>query len=172
MNSVHKESQSAQSVPVRREWQQSAMPARHPVRDVLVIVVSAAVSGVVGTVLHRSGADLNIPWGLLAAFGLIFFSTWLARRRVGAIGVGFHLIFCSAVIWGLALTEGPGGDILVPVASEAFLTFFSQNAGYIWLFGCVLVQFAVLLFPHSFFEPAVDAPAHVVRRGRDRVEER
>lgn len=137
----------------QHDTRQARILPSHPFRDVLVTVVAAAVAGLIGTVLHRSGADINVPWGLVAAFALVFFSTWLARRRSGAIGVGFHLIVCSAVVWWLAVTMGPAGDVLVPIASKAFVTFFSQQAGYIWLFGSIAVQLIVLFFPKRFFLP-------------------
>lgn len=125
--------------------------SRHPLAAPLITIVSALLSGVIGTGLHRSGADLNIPWGLVFAFVLVGLSTVLARRRLGAMGVGFHLIAASAVIWWLAITMGPGGDVLVPIASAAFTTFFSMHAGYIWLFGSVILQILVLLIPKRTF---------------------
>jgi len=119
-------------------------------------VVSGFVVAALGTGLHRSGADRNLPWGLLLALALVFFGAWLARRRMGVIGLGFHLIVSSMVVWFLASTVGPGGDILVG-SSPAFVTFFSANAGVIWILGTVVVQIAVLIFPKKFFEnPSTD----------------
>lgn len=141
--------------------QNSSMLA-HPIRVSLATLVSALVSGIIGTGLHRGGADINIPWGLVCALGLVGLSTWLARKRMGAMGVGLHLIACSAVVWWLASTLGPGGDILVPVGSPAFLTFFSKYVGYIWLFGSLAIQLLVLMFPKRFFTQShSDSALHV-----------
>ncbi|MCI1984229.1 MAG: alcohol dehydrogenase [Bifidobacteriaceae bacterium] len=125
---------------------------KHPVKTLLTTIVSALASGVIGTGLHRSGADYNIPWGLILALALVGFSTWMARRRMGPTGVGFHLITCSAVVWWLAITMGPGGDVIVPIASKAFTTFFSMHAGYIWLFGSILIQLAIIFVPKRVIE--------------------
>jgi beta-lactamase regulating signal transducer with metallopeptidase domain len=54
-------------------------------------------------------------------------------------------------VWWLAITPGPGGDVLVPIASQAFTTFFSSHAGYIWLFGSIVVQLVIIFVPQRFF---------------------
>ena len=114
-------------------------------------VVSGFVVAALGTGLHRSGADRNLPWGMVLALALVFFGAWMARRRMGVIGLGFHLIVSSMAVWFLASTVGPGGDILIG-SSPTFVTFFSANAGIIWILGSVVVQVVVLLFPKRLFE--------------------
>ena len=99
-----------------------------------VTVLAGAGSGFVGTLAHRMGASVNIPYGLVLAFVILGLSAWCARARLGASGLALHLIASSIVAWGLAV-GGAAGDVLVPVGFASAMPFFSQHAGYIWLYG-------------------------------------
>lgn len=115
------------------------------------IVLFALFSALLGTMISRDGADGPFPWGLLISLLLIFIVSLLARRDKKIAGVGACLVFSSALAWILALFPGAGGSILVPIASPAFTTFFSASAGYIWLFGLIVVQVITALLPRKWF---------------------
>ena len=108
----------------------------------LITIAAGVASAFVGTFAHRMGAELNIPYGLVLAFLLIGLSTWCARSRMGAVGLALHLIASSLTAWGKALiVAGFQGD----------MPFFSQHAGYIWLYGLILVQVVLLILPARWF---------------------
>lgn len=115
------------------------------------IVLFALFSALLGTMISRDGADGPFPWGLLISLLLIFIVSLLARRDKKIAGVGVCLVFSSALAWILALFPGASGSILVPIASPAFTTFFSASAGYIWLFGLIVVQVITALLPRKWF---------------------
>jgi hypothetical protein len=115
------------------------------------IALFALFSALLGTMISRDGADGPFPWGLLISLLLIFVVSLLARRDKKIAGVGVCLVFSSALAWILALLPGAGGSILVPIASPAFTTFFSASAGYIWLFGLIVVQVITALLPRKWF---------------------
>lgn len=125
--------------------------ASHPFLRWMGIVAFSLASGMIGTLLHRSGADQGVPWGLVLAFLLVFFSACWARRVEGFLGLAVNLLLSTSLIWLVAGNYGPGGDILVPVASKAFVTFWSRYDGYIWILGATLVQLLVLALPKAWF---------------------
>lgn len=133
--------------------------------------------GRTGTIVHRDhqrfsrrgcgrsspqdGAASNIPYGLVLALLLVGLSAWAARSRSGVLGAGFHLLSSSAMAWLMAF-PGPGGDVLVPVGGKGvFLSFFGLHAGYIWLFGVIVVQLVMLVFPQRWYQ------VHTVKRQAD-----
>lgn len=122
-----------------------------PLGRIVVTLLAGAGSAFVGTLAHRMGADVNIPYGLVLAFLIVVLSTYCARARQGVTGLALHLIVSSGLAWGLALVPGSGGDALVVAGFSTPTTFFSQHAGYIWLYGVVLVQVAMLCLPASWF---------------------
>ena len=117
---------------------------------VLITIVSGIAAGVVGTLAHRMGAAQNIPYGLLLAFLILGISTWCARARSNAVGLGFHLIASSAAVWMLT-GYGPGGDALVPVGFSGEVPFFCQHAGVIWIYGVIVIQVVMLFLPARWF---------------------
>ncbi|BDR54829.1 hypothetical protein KIMH_09400 [Bombiscardovia apis] len=126
-------------------------------------LVVGALSGLIGTLSHRMGATMPVPYGLIIAFVLLLSSSWWARLVAGIIGSGLHIIGACGIIW-LFMGYGPGGDVLIPIASPAFTTLFDRNAGSIWMFGALLLQVLLLLFPARWFadhssEPLQAAPA-------------
>lgn len=133
----------------------NGMPKRHstlgPIVSWIGVVFFALATGVLGTLLHRSGADRSIPWGMVLAFLLVFASGCWARHAHGFTGVAVNLLVCSTLIWMVSSSYGPGGDILVPISSAAFVTFWSKNAGYAWLLGSVLFQLLPLALPKKWF---------------------
>ena len=126
----------------------------------LICTACGAAAGLVGTLAHRMGAASNMPYGLALAFALVLTSAWAARSRCGVVGLGLHLFASTTVAWILAM-PGPGGDVLVPVGSRAFVTFFAMHAGYLWLFGLIALQLALVLLPRRCFRmSARREPAH------------
>lgn len=125
--------------------------------QVSVTVLAGAGSGFVGTLAHRMGASANIPYGLVLAFVILGLSAWCARARLGTSGLALHLIASSIVAWGLAI-GGSTGDVLVPVGFASTMPFFSQHAGYIWLYGLIAVQVILLVLPRAWFviPPRID----------------
>ena len=116
----------------------------------LVTIAAGAGSGLIGTMAHRMGASMNIPYGLVLAFLILGMSTWCARSRMGTTGLALHLIVSSLVAWQMAL-PGPGGDALTPIGFGSPMPFFSEHAGYIWLFGLIVVQVLMLVLPRRWF---------------------
>lgn len=132
----------------------------HPIAGWFGIIFFSLAAGLIGTLLHRSGADRGIPWGLALALLLLFATAWWSRRAHGLLGLAICLLLSTGLIWLVGSNYGPGGDILVPIASKAFTTFWSKNAGYTWIVGATIVQLIVMFFPAHLFEvPAT--PAHV-----------
>lgn len=116
----------------------------------LVTLLAGAFAAFVGTFAHRMGASANIPYGLALAFLLIILSTWCARSRLGVVGLALHLIASSGTAWGLALTTSSGNALIV-AGFQGDMPYFSQHAGYIWLYGIVLVQVVMLVLPARWF---------------------
>ena len=114
------------------------------------VASTCTASAFVGTFAHRMGAELNIPYGLVLAFLLIGLSTWCARSRMGAVGLALHLIASSLTAWGMALTT-TSGKALIVAGFQGDMPFFSQHAGYIWLYGLILVQVVLLILPARWF---------------------
>lgn len=116
----------------------------------LITIAAGVASAFVGTFAHRMGAELSIPYGLVLAFLLIGLSTWCARSRMGAVGLAMHLIASSLTAWGMALTT-TSGKALIVAGFQGDMPFFSQHAGYIWLYGLILVQVVLLILPARWF---------------------
>ncbi|KAB7787900.1 alcohol dehydrogenase [Bifidobacterium cebidarum] len=125
----------------------------------LITILAGALAAFVGTFAHRMGADMNIPYGLALAFTLIILSTWCARARLGAIGLALHLIASSMTAWGLALTTTSSNALIVG-GFQGDMPYFTQHAGYIWLYGLVLVQVVMLMLPARWFTIPATRKAH------------
>ena len=48
---------------------------------------------------------------------------------------------------------GPGGDAMIPVGfgDSVSLPYFSNNVGYFWLYGVVLIPLVMLVLPKRWF---------------------
>ena len=116
----------------------------------VVTCVSAGVYALIGTFAHRAGAINNMPYGLFMAFMLIALSAWCARSRNGRHGLVAHMIVSTVVVWLIALGFF-GNAIVIPVGFGGFVPWFSQYAGYIWLFGILVVHLVLLCMPQRWF---------------------
>lgn len=116
----------------------------------LISLLAGAGCGLIGTFAHRLGAPDNIPYGLVLAFAILSLSTWAARARCGIVGAALHMISSSGVAWLIAAMP-IGGDVLTPAGFNIEVPFFSEHAGYIWLYGIILVEVAFVLMPASWF---------------------
>ena len=140
----------------REDGDRSLMPWSHRLpawaRLLIDLIVGVAV-GMVGTMAHRMGASANIPYGLVLAYALVAISTWSARSRDGVTGLALHLIGSSLMVWTVMAGYGPGGDAMIPVGfgDSASLPYFSDNAGYFWLYGVVLIPLVMLASPKRWF---------------------
>lgn len=120
----------------------------------LVTIASAVAAGVLGTLAHRMGASANIPYGLVLAFVLIGASAWCARARGGVPGLALHLSVSYLAVWCMAM-PGPGGDLMLPIGFHATtIPWWSQHAGYIWLYGSLIVQLLLLICAARWFRVA------------------
>jgi hypothetical protein len=157
------QSQVPVETPLSAETAVVSAPVQQPLRHIpwsyqlgvpwrlLISLVSGFLVAVVASGTHRMGAEENIPYGLLLSFVLVGMSAWAARSRSGVVGAAFHLIASSAMAWLMAF-PGPGGDVLVPVGGKGvFLSFFGLHAGYIWLFGLIVLQLAMMVLPGRWF---------------------
>lgn len=136
-----------------RRNNESLMPWSHrqsPFMQMFITMLAGAASAFVGTIAHRMGAFMNIPYGLVIALLILGISTWCARARMGTTGIGVHLIASSVTAWGVAIC-GVNGSALTPVGFSGSVPFFSQNVGYIWLYGLVILQVVMLFLPRKWF---------------------
>ncbi|MBT1172175.1 alcohol dehydrogenase [Bifidobacterium sp. MA2] len=117
----------------------------------LVTLASGVGAAFVGTLAHRMGATGNLPYGLVLAFLIVGLSTYAARARQGVTGLALHLIVSSAAAWGIAIVGGPGGDALTVAGFSGDMPFMSQHAGYVWLYGVVVLQVVMLVLPSRWF---------------------
>lgn len=119
----------------------------------LIDLCAGAAVGVIGTMAYRMGASLNIPYGLVLAYLIVILSTWCARSRDGISGLALHLIGSSLMVWSVMSGYGPGGDVVIPVGfgSGSQMPFFSEYAGYFWLFGIVVIPVLMLVMPRRWF---------------------
>lgn len=124
-----------------------------PVARLLICALSGVGVGVAGTMAHRMGASLGIPYGLALGLLVVGLSTWCTRSRSGAVGLAVHLMTSSAVAWGMAIFN-PGDGALTPIGFGGTVPFFSEHAGYIWLFGMIAVQIVLLCCPSRWFSIA------------------
>ena len=134
----------------------------------LVLALAAGVVfGAIGTVAHQgtvSVGSAELPTGIVVALVM-----------AGALMAGFRLVFRSRVVavvaaLGLLLTAGlfsqpgAGGSVLVP----------ANTAGFLWVFGPVLLAMLVLAWPSLPPRDATGTPAGSVppasSLGRDRMD--
>lgn len=140
----------------RKNDDRALMPWSHRLpawaRLLLGLIVGVVV-GMIGTMAHRMGASANIPYGLVLAYVLTAIATWSARSRDGATGLALHLIGSSLMVWTVMAGYGPGGDAMIPVGfgDSASLPYFSNNVGYFWLYGVVLIPLVMLVLPKRWF---------------------
>jgi chorismate mutase / prephenate dehydratase len=120
-----------------------------PAVRLLICVLAAIVTGVCGTLVHRLGAQYNVPVGLVLALVILVIATWGARARNGTVGVAIQMILSTLVAGFFANFNG---DILVPVGFRtSALPFFSQYVGLFWLGGLIVVPIVCILLPSSWF---------------------
>lgn len=139
----------------------------------LIDLLTGALVGMVGTMAHRMGASANIPYGLVLAYILVAISTWSARSRDGASGLALYLISSSLMVWTVMAGYGPGGDAMIPVGfgDSASLPYFSNNAGYFWLYGVVLIPLIMLILPKRWFVMPTRKPDDVTEDNTDESQE-
>ncbi|WEV63543.1 alcohol dehydrogenase [Bifidobacterium sp. ESL0732] len=129
----------------------------------LICVLTGIAAGVCGTLVHRLGAQYNVPIGLVLALLIIALSAWSARARSGVVGLGLHLIASSGVIAVASITVS-SGDILLPMGFySSGIPFFSQNAFWFWFLGMIVIQLLMVFLPQSWFvisAPKAPSTAH------------
>ena len=122
-------------------------------KRLLVCLLSAVLVGAIGTAVHRMGAALNIPYGMVLSLVLVGLSAWSARARSGFGGLLLHFVVSCAVAWGFALIVKPQ-SALVATGSPAFTTYFSTEVWKYWLFGIIAAQVLIAFLPSRAFLPA------------------
>ena len=60
------------------------------------------------------------------------------------------VVVATLTAWGMALTT-TSGKALIVAGFQGDMPFFSQHAGYIWLYGLILVQVVLLILPARWF---------------------
>ncbi|WP_407712194.1 alcohol dehydrogenase [Bifidobacterium tsurumiense] len=151
--------------------QRTSLPWSHrqsaPIRTA-VTTASAVASALIGTMAHRMGAVDNIPYGLALALLLVLVSAWCSRSRQGVAGLAWHLTVSSTVTWFMS-QYGPGGDVVIPIGFSVPMPYFTEYAGYFWLFGIILIQVILLLVPSKCFViPEADGIGNDKRGARSR----
>ncbi|WEV41543.1 alcohol dehydrogenase [Bifidobacterium sp. ESL0682] len=135
----------------------------------LICVVSGIVVGVCGTLVHRIGAQYNVPIGLLLAWLILMISTWSARARSGIVGLALHLMFSTAVTGFFADFMG---DVLLPMGFySTTLSFFSQYVGWFWLGGLIVVPVIFAFLPRRWFVIANKDKANAKEESADDSDE-
>ncbi|WEV46170.1 alcohol dehydrogenase [Bifidobacterium sp. ESL0690] len=130
----------------------------------LICVVAGIVAGVCGTLVHRLGAQYNVPIGLVIALLIIGLSAWSARARSGVVGLALHLIASSGVI-AVASITATSGDILLPMGFySSGIPFFSQNAFWFWFIGMIAIQFVMVFLPRRWFTIPAPKKSSAVHR--------
>jgi len=115
----------------------------------LVSFVLGIVAGVLGTVIHRS----TVPWGLLAALGLVLAFTVTVRAWAG--WPGYVGIAGGVFLALMVLTQtGPGGDVLVPGGENVDHAWL----GVAWLGGAMVALIVAAGVPRRWFDPTPRPP--------------
>lgn len=117
---------------------------------IALTLLAGAGAALIGTLAHRMGAAYNIPYGLALAFAIIGLSAWSARARLGVSGLALHLIASSAVAWGVAMSA-TSSNVLIVAGFSSEVPFFSEHAGYIWLYGLIVLQVTMVAMPSRWF---------------------
>ena len=95
--------------------------------------------------LFKDGSMIGLNKDILAQY-----IEYITHLRMGAVGLALHLIASSLTAWGMALTT-TSGKALIVAGFQGDMPFFSQHAGYIWLYGLILVQVVLLILPARWF---------------------
>ncbi len=122
------------------------------VRALLSFLLGLVV-GALGTVVHRG----LVPWGLLAALGLVLASTVMVRAWGGwpsYVGITGGVLLAVLVL----SRTGPGGDVLVPAGENVNTPWI----GGVWIGGSVLVLVLAAAAPGRWFDDT-PRPARVPR---------
>lgn len=114
-----------------------------------VTLLSALVYALIGTFVHRAGADY-VPYGMVLALLIIGFSAFSARARLGRCGLLAHIVIAASTSWALALLRFDNA-ILVPAGFTADLPWMAQHAAFVWLYGVIIVQAVQLVMPARWF---------------------
>ena len=125
------------------------------VRALLSFLLGLVV-GALGTVVHRG----LVPWGLLAALGLVLASTVMVRAWGGwpsYVGITGGVLLAVLVL----SRTGPGGDVLVPAGENVNTPWI----GGVWIGGSVLVLVLAAAAPGRWFDDT-PRPARVPRHRR------
>ncbi|OZG67433.1 alcohol dehydrogenase [Bifidobacterium eulemuris] len=117
---------------------------------IAVTLLAGAGAALIGTLAHRMGASSNIPYGLALAFVIMGLSAWCARARLGVSGLALHLIASSATAWGVAMSA-TSSNVLIVAGFSSEMPFFSEHAGYIWLYGLIALQVVMVAMPRRWF---------------------
>lgn len=125
---------------------------------VVVTVIAAVASAMVGSVAHRLGASVNLPYGLVLSLLLVALSTWCARMRMPVFGGVLHVLVSVCMAWWLT-GAGAGGSVLIVAGFGAPVPWWSAHVGYWWLYGMVVVQLVVVLMPRRWCVMPRDTPA-------------
>ena len=126
----------------------------------LVAFVLGLVVGALGTVVHRG----LVPWGLLAALGLVLAASVMVRAWGGWIpfvGMAGGLILAIQVL----SQTGPGGDVLVPVGDNVNTPWI----GGVWIGGAILMVALAGLAPRRWFDDTPRPPREPRRPRRPEV---
>ena len=107
------------------------------------------VVGALGTVVHRG----MVPWGVLAALGLVLASAVMVRAWGGwasYVGLTGGVLLAVQVL----SRTGPGGDVLVPVGDNVNTPWI----GGVWIGGSILMLVLAAVAPRRWFDDTPRPP--------------
>lgn len=117
------------------------------VRRVLRTIGSALAVACIGAAAHRTGAQYNLPYGLVLSLLLVAGSTYAARRRGGALHVGLHLL-CSTLVTGvISQTATHTRALIILGFADTSYPYWTQRVGIWWMLGMVVAQIIILVLP-------------------------
>lgn len=118
-------------------------------------VVSSALVSVVGMFTYRLGAAYNIPYGLFLSLAVVGVSCYLAGVRGGIWHQFLHALISTVIVWAMAFASSSASTV-VAMGGTALITFWSQKASIIWLYGIIVIQIVVVLLPRSLYNAVKD----------------
>lgn len=113
------------------------------------VFLSVLVS-IIGMFTYRLGAAYNVPYGLAITLAVVGLSTFLAGVRGGIWHQFVHATISTVIVWILAFMSD-SSSTLVAIGGAALTTLWSQKASILWLYGIIIVQILVALFPQKWY---------------------
>ncbi|MFD0705095.1 alcohol dehydrogenase [Alloscardovia venturai] len=117
----------------------------------VVTLVTAVIVAVAGMFTYRLGAAYSIPYGLFLTLFVVGVSCFLAGLRGGLWHEFVHAVISTVIVWMMAFSSTSSSTVIA-LGGAALTNFWSFHASAIWLYGIIVVQIVVSLFPHTWLK--------------------